>query len=171
MRGIISTAVLVIINFVLQTTLMQNIQIRGVLPNTALIIIISFALLKGSKNGAIVGFFSGLVYDVLFGSSIGFYALLYMLAGYFCGKFNENFYRENYFLPTLLSACSVVVFESIIYFTHVFMSGNFMYFYFVFNKFLPEAVYTVVFVVPVYRIVFAINEQLEARERRSRRLF
>ncbi len=171
MRRIIVTALTLIINFVLLSTVFQNIEIRGVLPNTTIIIVISFSLLRGSTGGGTVGFFSGLMYDILFGSSIGFYALLLMLVGYISGKFNENFYRENYFLPAILSAAGVLAYESVIYITHVFMSGNFMYFYFLFNKFLPEVVYTLVFVIPVYRIIFAVNEQLEAKERRSRRLF
>ena len=171
MRRIIVTGILLIINFVLQSTLLNLIEIRGVVPNTAIIITVSFALLRGSATGSIVGFFLGLLHDVLFGPSVCLYALLGMLIGYFCGKFNSNFYRENYFLPMLLSVISLIAYDTVIYITHMFMSGNLMYLYCLFNIILPEAVYTAVFVVPVYRIVFGINEQLEAKERRSRRLF
>lgn len=171
MKRVTVTAILLIINFVLQSTVFHFIEIRGIMPNTAIIFIVSFALLRGSLCGAVSGFFSGLLYDVLFGASIGYYALLNMIIGWLCGKFNTNFYRENYLLPALLSAAGVMVYESIIYITHIFMSGSFMYTYFLFNKILPEAVYTLVFVIPVYRISFAVNERLESGERRSRRLF
>ncbi len=171
MRRIIITGLLLIINIVLQSTVLQHIQIRGVIPNTAIIIIVSFALLRGSICGAATGFFSGLLYDVLFGQSVGFYALLGMVSGWVCGKFNENFYRENYFLPATLSAGTVIIYNSIIYFYGMLMSVNSSYLTNLFNIALPEAVYTAVLVIPVYRIVFAVNEQLEAKERRSRRLF
>ena len=171
MKRVIITAILLIINFILQSTVFNYIEIRGVIPNTAIIFIVSFALLRGSLCGAAAGFFSGLLYDIFFGASIGYYALINMVIGWLCGKFNTNFYRENYLLPALLSIAGVIASETVIYITHIFMSGSFMYAYFIFNKILPEAVYTLVLVIPVYRISFAVNEWLESKERRSRRLF
>lgn len=171
MKRAIITAILLIINFVLQSTVFNYIEIRGVIPNTAIIFIVSFALLRGSLCGAAAGFFSGMLYDIFFGASVGYYSLINMVIGWLCGKFNINFYRENYLLPALLSTAGVIVSETVIYLTHIFMSGSFMYTYFIFNKILPEAVYTLVLVIPVYRISFAVNERLEIKERRSRRLF
>ena len=171
MRRIIVTGLLIIINIVIQSTLLQHIAIRGVIPNTAVIIIVSFALLRGSVSGAAAGFFSGLLYDVLFGNTMGFYALLGMAAGWLCGKFNTNFYRENYFLPAVLSCAAVLLYDSTVYLFGIVQGIGFSYISILFNIVLPEAVYTAVFVIPVYRIVFAANEQLESRERRNRRLF
>ena len=171
MRRIIVTGLVIIINIVIQSTLLQHISIRGVMPNTALIIIVSFALLRGSVGGAAAGFFSGLLYDVLFGNTVGFYALLGMSAGWLCGKFNTNFYRENYFLPAVLSCCAVFFYDCALYLYGIVQGISFSYISLLFNIILPEAVYTAVFVIPVYRIVFAVNEQLESRERRNRRLF
>ena len=57
---ILLTGILIFVNFILQTTLLPYISIGGILPNTALlIIVVSDALLRGSTEGAIVGFFSG----------------------------------------------------------------------------------------------------------------
>ncbi len=171
MRRIIATSLILIINIVIQSTILQHISIRGVIPNTAVITIVSFALLRGSASGAITGFFSGLLYDVLFGNTMGLYALLGMSAGWLCGKFNTNFYRENYFLPAVLSCTAVLLYDCAIYLFGVIQGVSFSYISLLFNIILPEAVYTAVFVIPVYRIVFAVNEQLESRERRNRRLF
>lgn len=60
------TALMVFINFILQTTLLQMFAIRGVLPNTALIIAVSYALLRGSREGAFVGIGAGLLQDIFF---------------------------------------------------------------------------------------------------------
>jgi len=171
MRRIITTAILLIINIVIQSTLMQFISIRGVIPNTAIIMIVSFALLRGSVSGAVTGFFSGLLYDVLFSNTLGLYALLGMMTGWICGKSSTDFYRENYFLPAVLSCTSVFLYDSAIYVFGIVQGISFSYLNVLFNIILPEAVYTAVFIIPVYRIVFAVNEQLESKERRSRRLF
>ena len=171
MRRIAVTCLLIIINIIIQSTLLQHIAIRGVIPNTAIIIIVSFALLRGSVSGAAAGFFSGLIYDILFGNSVGFYALLGIVTGWICGIFNTNFYRENYFLPAVLSCAAILFYDSAIYIFGMIQGINFSYISILFNIILPEAVYTAVFVIPVYRIVFAANEQLESKERRNRRLF
>ena len=54
------TAVIILVNFILQTTLFPLLSIGGVFPNTALIIVTSYALLRGSKEGAVVGAATGL---------------------------------------------------------------------------------------------------------------
>ena len=66
------TALIVFINFILQSTLFPHFAIQGVFPNTALIIVTSYALLRGSKEGALVGIGAGFLMDVFFNTYIGF---------------------------------------------------------------------------------------------------
>ena len=47
MINAVVTAAVLIINFILQTTVLQLIEIRGVIPDTMLIIIVSYSLLRG----------------------------------------------------------------------------------------------------------------------------
>ena len=171
MRRAIITGVILILNLVLQSTLLQGIQIRGIVPNTAIIIIVSFSLFRGSGEGAVIGLCAGLLQDIFFGSGIGYYGLLGMAAGYFCGMAHRDFYRENYFLPILLCAAATLLYESTIYLTGFFFSGNLNFLYYFINLILPETVYTALFSIIVYRILFGINDSLERKERHKRRLF
>lgn len=52
MINAVVTAAVLIINFILQTTVLQLIEIRGVIPDTMLIIIVSYSLLRGQNAGA-----------------------------------------------------------------------------------------------------------------------
>ena len=70
---IIITTLIVVLNFILQTTLFPYLAIQGVFPNTALIIVTSYSLLRGSKEGALVGAGTGFLMDVFFHTYIGFY--------------------------------------------------------------------------------------------------
>ena len=85
------TALIIFVNFILQTTLFPLLAIRGIFPNTALIIVTSYALLRGSKEGAIVGGFTGLLMDIFFSKMIGLYTLLYLVIGLFFGRSQKNF--------------------------------------------------------------------------------
>ena len=127
---ILLTGILIFVNFILQTTLLPYISIGGILPNTALIIVVSYALLRGSTEGAIVGFFSGLPIDIFFGTSFGYYTLLFLLAGLLIGRSQKDFYRENYLLPIIICSLAAIVYESIIFITGFFLQGNTTVLYF-----------------------------------------
>lgn len=168
---IIVTGILLVVNLILQSTLFHAIQIRGILPNTAIIIIVSYALLRGSLEGAITGFFCGLLQDIFFGTSLGFFSLLGMLTGYFSGKVHQNFYRENYILPLMLCTLATFIYELTIYSTSFLFRGNLNFLFYFNNLILPETVYTAVLSLLVYRLMFGINETIEHKERYRRKLF
>ena len=171
MINAVVTAAVLIINFILQTTVLQLIEIRGVIPDTMLIIIVWYSLLRGQNAGAAVGFFAGLLYDIFFGSALGFYALLGMLTGYLCGIAHRNFYRENYVLPVTLSAIASFVTGLVIYVTGFLLKGNYNVFYFLFSVIIPQAVYTGIAAIVVYRILYSVNNGVEKKEKEKRRLF
>ena len=171
MRRIITVFLVLSVNIVIQSTILQNFSINGIIPNTAIIIVVSMALLRGSTEGAACGIAAGFLQDAFFGSSIGYYALLGMLLGFFAGKFNKGFYRENYVLPVIVGIVSTVAYESCIFLTSVLFSGNVMYFYFLLNVILPETVYNAVTTIIIYRILFSINGYLEEKEKYKRKLF
>lgn len=168
---ILLTSVIVFVNFILQTTLLHYISIGGILPDTALIIVVSYSLLRGYKEGAIVGFFSGILQDIFFGTSIGFYALLGVLAGLLAGRNQKDFYRENYILPVIICSVAAVLYETVIYVVGFLLQGETNVLYFLFRLALPEAVYTAVVTIPIYRFLFGINEWLELKEKYKYRLF
>ena len=66
MLNAVVTALVIIINFILQSTVLRLIEIRGVIPDTMIIITVSYALLRGQDTGAAAGFFGGLLYDIFF---------------------------------------------------------------------------------------------------------
>lgn len=165
------TALLVFLNFIVQTTLLPYLAIQGTLPNTALILVTSYALLRGSREGAIVGGCVGLLFDVFFQTYIGFYTALYLLVGYIFGRIQRNFYRENYLLPVIFCALSTVAFETVLYVTGFVFHGNGNLLYYLLRILLPETVYAAVVTIPFYRILFGVNEWLELKEKYKYRLF
>ena len=107
------TALIIFVNFILQTTLFPLLAIQGIFPNTALIIVTSYALLRGSKEGAVIGGCTGLLMDIFFSTMIGFYTVLYLAIGLLFGRSQKNFYRENYLLPVIFCAISTVLYQAV----------------------------------------------------------
>ena len=168
---ILVTALIIFVNFILQTTLFPLLSVRGIFPNTALIIVTSYALLRGSKEGAIAGGFTGLLMDIFFNTMIGFYTLLYLAIGLLFGRSQKSFYRENYILPIIFCAISTVLYQAVLYATGFVFRGEGNLVHFLFSVLGPELVYMAVVTILVYRILFGINEWLELKEKYKYRLF
>ena len=146
-RGIV-TAVLVFICFILQTSVFELIKLAGITPNILLILISSVAVMRGQKPGMIVGFFSGLLMDIFYGSTIGGFAFLYMVFGFVDGFFNRIYGFIMYILCGLLQNHLRII-------------------YYLKNIILPEMVYTVAVGLVCYQILLRINDWLEKNEKRG----
>ena len=168
---ILITAFIIFLNFILQTTLFRLLAIRGIFPNTALILVTSYALLRGSKEGAIIGGCCGLLMDIFFSKMIGFYTLLYLAMGLLFGRSQKTFYRENYILPVIFCTISTVLYQAVLYITGFVFRGEGNILYFLFSVLVPELVYTAIVTIILYRILFGINEWLELKEKYKYRLF
>lgn len=168
---ILITALIIFVNFILQTTLFPLLAIQGIFPNTALIIVTSYALLRGSKEGAVVGGCCGLLMDIFFSKMIGFYTLLYLAMGLLFGRSQKTFYRENYILPVIFCTISTVLYQAVLYITGFVFRGEGNILYFLFSVLVPELVYTAIVTIILYRILFGINEWLELKEKYKYRLF
>jgi len=70
----------------LQTTVFARIELFGVTPDLVLVLVICFALLEGPTTGAVVGFSSGLLRDLLLTSPKGLTGLSYLTIGYVVGS-------------------------------------------------------------------------------------
>ena len=171
MARIIVLLLTVTVNLTFQSTVFGYIAIIGIKPNSAILIIISYAILRGDSEGALAGFAAGLLQDCFFGEIIGMNAMLYMIIGYMCGKPFKDFFHENIFFPLLLSLISVLFYGHVIYFTNFLLRGRLDYFYYFRKIILPETVYTVALAMPVYRLVYGLNDRLEKHERSRRLLF
>ena len=158
---------LILISYLIQSTMIRILPIGGVAPNLLIILTSCFGFMRGKKDGMIVGFISGLVMDILFGDLIGFYALVYMVIGYLNGFFASIFYPEDIKLPVALITSSELVYCFIVYIFQFLIQGKLRFGYYFLHIILPEIVYTIFVTIIIYKIILNINEWLEDLERRS----
>ena len=161
MVRILIFGLLLIVNFILQSTVFSYIEIWQVAPNTALLIVVSYAMLRGDIEGAIIGFAAGLILDVMFGNIIGLYALLYAITGFLCGKPFKDFVRENYLLPVVLALVASLALETTAFGVHFVLRGNPYFMKYLQERIIPATVYTVLLMFPVYYLVYRLNARLE----------
>ena len=168
MLRVLVMAVILLANTVLQASAFPYIEILSVKPNTAILIIVSYAVLRNDIEGAIVGFFAGLLQDMFFGDYLGLYAFLGMCTGYLCGKPFKNFFKENYIPPLLLCAASLFAYEFAVYVFRFLLQGKIDIWFYFRTIILPEAIYSIILSLPIYRLLYSLNKCLEAHTRKKR---
>lgn len=164
-------ACMVLICFVLQSTLMKWIALGNVAPNLLIIITAAYGFMRGKKSGLLVGFFCGLLTDIFFGEVIGFYALIYMYIGYGNGFFNRIFFKEDIKLPLFLIVLSDLFYGFVVYVLLFLLRGRFAFGYYLTSVILPEMIYTIVLTFIVYPINLKINRKFDEIEKRSEKKF
>ncbi len=167
MRRKITVFLIITVCYLLQSTLFQTLSFASISPNLLIVVVSAFGFMRGKKEGLWIGFFTGLLLDIFAGSTLGFYALLYMYIGYFNGFFRKMFYPEDIKLPMLLIAVSDFVCNFMIYFLLFFFRGKFQFTYYLLHIIMPELVYTMLVTIFLYFIILKINQKLESIEKRS----
>lgn len=171
MRRKISVTIIIIVCFLLQSTLFKALSFASISPNLLVVVTAAFGFMRGKKEGMIIGLFCGLLMDIFFGSILGFYSLEYMYIGYFNGFFRKQFFPDDIKLPLILIGISDILYNLGVYVLRFFFRGNFHLGYFMLHIIIPELVYTLLITIVLYFIILKINQHLELREKRSAKKF
>ena len=166
-KRVIVTALAVCICYALQCTLFPSLALASVKPNLMLILTASFGFMRGPKDGMLVGFFSGLRTDIQFGNILGFYALIYLLAGYVNGLFEQLYYDEDIKLPLALVGATEFIYGLVVYLLMFMLRSEFDFLHYLRHIIIPELIYTIVVTLGLYPLILFINRRLEAEEKRS----
>ena len=160
MKRKIVIALMIIVCFLLQSTLFQSLSLASISPNLLIILTSAYGFMKGKKEGMAVGFFCGLLEDIFFGRLLGMHALIYMYIGYANGYFNQIFYGEDIKLPMALISASELAYGLGTYLIMFLMRSRFDFFYYLKRIILPELLYTIIVTLFVYRIIYMIDQKL-----------
>lgn len=161
MKRCITIGIIIVICFLLQCTVFHYIELAGVVPNLLLIITMSFGLMRGRREGLLVGFFSGLLIDIFFGSVLGPYAFIYMTLGYGNGFFHRIYYVEDVLLPMIMISLNDFIYNIIIYVVFFLMRNRLDFLGYLKDVMLPEMIYTILITLFFYKILVRINLRLK----------
>ena len=84
-RATLRVALVALLLLLLQSTVMLSLRYRGMHPDILWLLPITAALLAGPETGAIVGFWSGLAFDLVLPTPFGLGALVGCLLGFSIG--------------------------------------------------------------------------------------
>lgn len=95
-----------------QSTLLAQATILGVIPQLVLVLVVALAFLDGERVGTLMGFFGGLLIDLLLpGAVVGLTALIFTLIGYGVGLIRYMAPSDSVWTPVLTVAGASAVAE------------------------------------------------------------
>ena len=171
MRRKVTIAIIIIVCYLLQSTLFQILAFASISPNLLIVVTSAFGFMRGKKEGIWTGLCCGICMDMFYGGTLGFYALIYMYIGFFNGYFRKLFYPEDIKLPMLLIGGSDLLYNLAVYFFMFLFRSKFEFDYYLINIIIPELVYTMLVTIVLYMILLKINQHIELIEKRSAKKF
>jgi rod shape-determining protein MreD len=157
MRGV-SSAVVLVLFFLLQALVSDKITFRSIGPDFPLLIVSYFALFRGAFPGSIFGFVVGFFQDLFNPSFLGLNALTKTIVGYALGRAGAQTERDNpLFLFGLFGVTALGHdFVYLLFFTQLHLGKLFFTWA---TVSIPSAVYTALVGACVHTIVmFSLTE-------------
>ncbi len=152
--------ILILISFILQSTLFQFVKIFDVVPNISLILFVIFAIQFGEYYGGLLGLFLGILTDILYVEFFGINTLIYFLTGYILGNFKDTVYKEDYltyyFGTGIMTIFYYIVFYIIIFFLQVEINS-------IINMIKPiiiEIILNIILTYPILKFEFKVLNKL-----------
>jgi len=103
--------------YLLQVGFLQDFRPLGVHPEIMLLMAICGGIVGGSSRGAIVGFFAGMLSDLLLSGTLGVSALCFALVGFAAGVLEDSVIRSSRVISiaiaTVGSAVGVLMYASL----------------------------------------------------------
>lgn len=161
----LSTILIIILSFLLWTTTIQSLKLASITPNIMLILVVCYAYMRGRTSGLVIGFFCGLLSDMMYGNVIGLYAFGLMTIGFLCGHCQKVYFTDNYILPCILVGIGDFAYELYYYVTDFLIRGRLDFGFFFISVILPKMIYTMLAALLLFRLLNSLEKFLaEKRE-------
>src|SRR5438270_11333383 len=102
----IRLAVLALVTVIIQEAAVSQISIFGISADLTVLVVMSVGLLAGSIPGAIMGFGTGLLVDMVLVQTLGVTSLLYIVIGYWAGRLRELRDPSHGLVPMAMGAAA-----------------------------------------------------------------
>jgi rod shape-determining protein MreD len=99
---------MLVLALLLQTTVLERVQMFGVMPDLMLLVAIAAGITAGAARGAVVGFATGMLFDLFLRTPLGLAALVFTLVGYAVGAAHTGVLRSAWYIPMLTAGAASV---------------------------------------------------------------
>ena len=132
------------LGIVLRDTVFNGLSVAGGKPDFVLILVVFFAIFRGSVQGGLMGVALGLLEDLMTGRFIGINAICKGLLGYLVGVSERNLYKNNFFVP-IAAILAATFLNTVFYYLFSVLIGGHVGLEKLILSTIPDAVYNMCF--------------------------
>jgi rod shape-determining protein MreD len=96
---------------ILQSTIVPQLAVWGVFADLPLLVVVSWSLLRGSREGIVWGFIAGVAVDLFSGAPFGAATLPMIAVGFLSGLGQAAVFRAHIALPLVAMFLATVVYD------------------------------------------------------------
>ncbi|MBR6229770.1 MAG: rod shape-determining protein MreD [Eubacterium sp.] len=159
--------VIILIAFLLQTTVFHAFALANVVPNILLVVTVSYGYIRGRTHGMWIGLVCGLMLDMMFESVIGLCGFILMTIGFFIGYIRKIFFTDGIWMPVVLISVGDFAYCMYYYVTEFLLRGRLHFFFYFLHVMLPEIVYTVIVGTAIFYLIRILEDFLTTTHRRE----
>lgn len=148
----------------LQIVIVSSLLIGGGAPDLLLVVVVVLGLLRGSVAGAALGFFGGLVVDVVTLGTLGITSLVLTLAGFWSGRYAETASRDRRIAPLVAVGTMTVLAGLFGFVLHYLLGEEVVARDSLVTKLLPALGWNLLLALPVNRLLRALVGEGEGVE-------
>jgi len=160
-RNIFIAALILIVAFVLQTSVFSRMPLFSCTPNLVLVLVFIYGYSNSKIAGMLMGLFGGLMIDIFFCDIIGYHALILLIIGFVSGIWDSVFYSDDLYVPLILLVFSDVIYGVMYYIVWYILQSRFQLGFYLLQVFLPELLLTFIAGVILYKPVTAMITKLK----------
>jgi rod shape-determining protein MreD len=102
---------LLILVAVLQSSILPQIRIFGLVPNLMLLTVVAWSFRRGPNDGIVWGMIGGLMIDLASGAPLGISPLPLMIAALVVGAGRARIFSGNLVLPVIISLLTLALYQ------------------------------------------------------------
>jgi rod shape-determining protein MreD len=152
-REIVRLIVVLLIAFLLQTTVAPNLRVMGANPDFALIIVVSVGLVLGAEVGAVFGFLAGSLVAMALIQPLGLSAFVFVLVGYLAGRYAETADLSAGFAPLVAVFTATLVADVLLAIAQSLIDRQVPMGFFAARVLVPSLVLNTLLAAPLYLAV------------------
>jgi rod shape-determining protein MreD len=102
---------LLVVVAVLQASVISHLSLWGVFPDLPALVVVSWGLLRGAREGSLWGFVTGLAVDILSGGPFGAATLSLMMVGFVSGLARGSVFAGHLVFPVATMFLTTVLYD------------------------------------------------------------
>ena len=152
--------IMIIVGFILQTTIFRDLQIANVSPNILVILTAISGTMYGQYSGLFSGTICGLFVDLMYSSIIGVNIFIYAVIGFVAGMTNKIYIEDDFVFPVVTIAAGDLIYGVLFYILRFLLRGRLHFWEYLKNTILPEMIYTIIIGVFVFKFAHWLDKKI-----------